>query len=373
MVEKQSNKKVVECLIKTPHHGKIDKGKSVKFYSSSIESPKKSIMKCETLQNQCVSHMCYDMNNIVKNKSKHEAINQFVDVNPYEILADIDFSIVNTCQPVNVNNVVRASDGETCHEASVLLKNDRYLTKGKTNQFTVSKKGYPSTGEPKGSNCSSKIGVSRGISTEAPSGCQVENGVVDTVTSNTAVVDLHDNDKYELEIQTKLKKSKIQVAKGAPENELCIQQNRPLFGFIPIYGLKSRVYDSQGNSVCKDILEFHKQLKQDGRHNYVGLQVPVISNLKYEKWAQYLTYWDWQLPLLIKYGFPLDFDRNSDIICDKINHKSAIEYPEHVTAYLQEELNHKAMLGPFRTPPINNLHVSHFMTWDKSSSVNRRS
>ena len=60
------------------------------------------------------------------------------------------------------------------------------------------------------------------------------------------------------------------------------------------------------------------------------------------------------------------------ILTEKINHKSAIEYPEHVTAYLQKELDNKAMLGPFRTPPIDNLHVSPFMTQDKSSSVNRR-
>ena len=146
-----------------------------------------------------------------------------------------------------------------------------------------------------------------------------------------------------------------------------------LFGFIPIYGLKSQVYDSGGNSVCRDILEFHKKLRKDGRHNYIGLQVPLMLNLKYDKWAQYLTtYWDWQLPLPIKYGFPLDFDRNSDISSEKINHTSAIEYPEHVTAYLQEELDHKAMLGPFQTPPIENIHISPFMTREKSTSVNRR-
>ena len=79
------------------------------------------------------------------------------------------------------------------------------------------------------------------------------------------------------------------VAKGAPENKTCIQQNRPLFGFIPIYGLKSHVYDMKGNSVCKDILELHRKLREDGRHNYIGLQVPLTSKLKYEKWAQYLT------------------------------------------------------------------------------------
>ena len=43
-----------------------------------------------------------------------------------------------------------------------------------------------------------------------------------------------------------------------------------------------------------------------------------------------------------------------------------------MTAYLQEELDNKAMLGPFKTPSINNLHVSPFMTRDKSSSINRR-
>ena len=52
-------------------------------------------MKRGMLENQCVSHMCRDMNNIFKSESKHEVINQFVDVNPYEILADIDFSSVN--------------------------------------------------------------------------------------------------------------------------------------------------------------------------------------------------------------------------------------------------------------------------------------
>ena len=114
-------------------------------------------------------------------------------------------------------------------------------------------------------------------------------------------------------------------------------------------------------------------MRQDGRHNYVGLQVPVVSKLNHEKWAQYLTtYWDWQLPLLIKYGFPLDFDRTLDTNCEKINHKSATEYPEHVTAYLKEELSNKAILDPFKTPPIANLHVSPLMTRDKSSSVNRR-
>ena len=57
---------------------------------------------------------------------------------------------------------------------------------------------------------------------------------------------------------------------------------------------------------------------------------------------------------------------------EKINHKSVTEYPEHLTAYLQEELDSRYILGPFRTQPIDHLNVSPFMTRDKSSSVNRQ-
>ena len=113
--------------------------------------------------------------------------------------------------------------------------------------------------------------------------------------------------------------------------------------------------------------------RSDGRHNYEGLQIPVASKFNCDAWCKYLTeYWDWQLPLLIKYGFPLDFNRNSRITSDKINHKSAISYPDHVDVYLKEEIENKAMLGPFATPPIENLHTSPFMTHEKSNSDNRR-
>ena len=54
-------------------------------------------------------------------------------------------------------------------------------------------------------------------------------------------------DNYSLELQNSDKSKRIQEAKTAPGNEECMQQNGPLFGFIPIYGLKSRVYDSNKN------------------------------------------------------------------------------------------------------------------------------
>ena len=41
-------------------------------------------------------------------------------------------------------------------------------------------------------------------------------------------------------------------------------------------------------------------------------------------------------------------------------------------AYHNDKMNHGAMLGPFREPPISDLHISPFMTQDKLSSGKRR-
>ena len=48
-----------------------------------------------------------------------------------------------------------------------------------------------------------------------------------------------------------------------------------------------------------------------------------------------------------------------------------MEYASHVDQYIQEELKHGAIMGPFDYPP-NLLHVSPFMTRPKADSDVRR-
>ena len=76
-----------------------------------------------------------------------------------------------------------------------------------------------------------------------------------------------------------------------------------------------------------------------------------------------MDYWDDQLVDLLEFRFLLDFGRSLKLISVEDNHKSAKDYEEHVNHYLQEELDHGAILGPFKSKPIN-LHVSPFMTRD---------
>ena len=60
------------------------------------------------------------------------------------------------------------------------------------------------------------------------------------------------------------------------------------------------------------------------------------------------------------------------MISQEINHKSALNYPDHVETYLQEEIDHKAIFGLYKNSPIENLHIGPLMTREKPNSVNRR-
>ena len=86
-------------------------------------------------------------------------------------------------------------------------------------------------------------------------------------------------------------------------------------------------------------------------------------------------YWDWQLPYLIKYGFPLDFPvgKENQLQQDVSAHTSAEKFPEHVDSYLKTELEHKAIYGPYNDPPYGkSTHTSPFITREKSDSNVRR-
>ena len=77
------------------------------------------------------------------------------------------------------------------------------------------------------------------------------------------------------------------------------------------------------------------------------------------------------MPYLIRYGFPLDFDRNSKLGKNDKNHTSALAFPQDIDAYLKEEISHGAIFGPFKHPSFNNSHTSPFMTRPKPGAPHR--
>ena len=155
-----------------------------------------------------------------------------------------------------------------------------------------------------------------------------------------------------------------------PEYQKCKAQIGTKFGCVPlapsyVYKGQSQVWES-----VPDVLTAHKLIRDIP--NFLGLRIPVETNLNVSSWRKHLVdYFDQQLPDLIEFGFPLDFDRTRDLQSTLVNHASARLYPDHVDRYIQEEVAFKAMLGPLDIKPFD-IHISPFMTRDKSDSNSRR-
>ena len=146
------------------------------------------------------------------------------------------------------------------------------------------------------------------------------------------------------------------------EKQQCIAQTGGYFGFVPDTSLK--LY--QGPPVywndIPNILRAHALVKNSGTHNYLKCRIPINSHLNIDRWAYYFrSYWDQQIVDLLHYGFRLDFYRGSPLISIYDNHTFAVVDIEHVRWYVEEELQHEAIIGPFDTVP-STLHLSPLMT-----------
>ena len=145
------------------------------------------------------------------------------------------------------------------------------------------------------------------------------------------------------------------------------------FGFVPLEEQVMLTANIPNSVFSGSLLHAHELVKATGKPNYLQARIPIQSQLNVEQWEEALVgYWDRQLLDLLKYGFPLDFNRSCDLGKYTGNHSSATDFPKDIEAYLQEELSYGALLGPFETHPIKGGHCSPFMTRSKPNSDRRR-
>ena len=159
---------------------------------------------------------------------------------------------------------------------------------------------------------------------------------------------------------------------SSKDHAACISQNGGDFGYIPLQDLTIYKGPKISWGRVPDILEAHTIIRNSGAPNFLKARIPVATQLNPEKWYFHLRdYWDRQLPDLIKYGFPLDFDRSKPLQPTYDNHASAIQYIDCVEQYINEELQYGAIYGPFKDLPFP-VHVSPLMTRPKQNSDKRR-
>ena len=151
-------------------------------------------------------------------------------------------------------------------------------------------------------------------------------------------------------------------------------------GFIPLSPLQF-VNIRQCNkcivdhALCQDPIKLHKYVSSFNCPNFLGARVQVNFDMNLDLVDELAKdYWDWQLPLYLRYGFPMDFKGTyGDLTSTVHSHSSARQYPEHVKAYLQDEIHHGAIFGPFQSEPFGqDTHVSPFITPTKQDSRKRR-
>ena len=83
------------------------------------------------------------------------------------------------------------------------------------------------------------------------------------------------------------------------------------FGFIPL-GDQLMPTQSFHNSMPNgSLIDAHYVIRHSGKPNFFGARIPVTSQLNVDKWEELLQgYWDQQLLQLLRFGFPLDFNRS---------------------------------------------------------------
>ena len=119
--------------------------------------------------------------------------------------------------------------------------------------------------------------------------------------------------------------------------QCCIQQSGFEFGAVPLTPIKLYEGKQMGNQPILDIIQLHNIIRQSNCPNFWGCRIPVQNQLKPGAWRHYLQdYWDQQLPDLIEYGFPIDFDRFRPLVSAEVNHVSGHEYGSDIESYLEE-------------------------------------
>ena len=115
-----------------------------------------------------------------------------------------------------------------------------------------------------------------------------------------------------------------------------------------------------------DPIKLYDITRKEITFNFMFSQIQVKSQLNPDLWEKILEgYWDKQLLYLIRYEFPLDFDKNSKLGKSTQNHKSALMFPGDIDQYLKEEIKLGTIFGPFSEPPVTDFHTSPFMTREK--------
>jgi len=116
----------------------------------------------------------------------------------------------------------------------------------------------------------------------------------------------------------------------------------------------TQVLTSQvGDTYPKEIVQIYQAVRKTGLPNFLKAKIPLPHGLNMQAWKEAFdcsNYRDTSLLDFLEFGFPVSFDRQFRLQCERQNHQSANVNPSQVDKYLTTETTFGAMLGPLPTP-----------------------
>lgn len=121
-------------------------------------------------------------------------------------------------------------------------------------------------------------------------------------------------------------------------------------------------------------LELANTVRQSGKPNVYGLQIPIYSNWNFsllDCLARSTS--DREVVSFLRYGWPLNRELPVAVTVCLSNHIGALQYPKQVQEYLIKEMQHKTLVGPLCSLPcLDRMAVSPMSTIPKKHSIKRR-
>lgn len=123
-----------------------------------------------------------------------------------------------------------------------------------------------------------------------------------------------------------------------------------------------------------EFCRLYERIKSFGLPNFLGARVPIQSGLNIQAWRERLTsYHDREICVFLEYGWPVGYHAVTPPTSTSRNHPSALAHPDHIAKFIDVELSHGAMVGPFSSPPFAPwTRLSPIMTRPKKDCHDRR-
>lgn len=94
-------------------------------------------------------------------------------------------------------------------------------------------------------------------------------------------------------------------------------------------------------------------IKMTGVPNFIGAKIQLHSDLVVEQWEAALqAYHDKEICEFLKFGWPIGFLADQPPVSQLENHPSAKQHERHISKFIDTELQHNAIVGPFSEAPF---------------------